>query len=172
VKLPHALASLILSTWNLVQSAEEHAKVQPSSVIKPPLGLAWGEKNSQLEKLLTNAKAHIAQRRNDGEFEIWRVTGLTQNGLKETVFTFRLGKLCKVTLRYADQSWDADSYRNFEQQIEARIVKRYGSPAETELGDQSRFERWRKGTESLKLIVEAPGDAQTISIEYATEREF
>ena len=95
--------------------------------IKPPFGLIWGESSERLERLLKNAKAKIVEKRKDENGrDAWDVEGLTQAGLKRTVFFFKAGELCEVELQYQRENWDQPKYDEYMGQIRRSIEKRFG----------------------------------------------
>lgn len=98
----------------------------PVEDIKPPFGLIWGESSERLERLLKNAKATIVEKREVDGREAWDVEGLTQAGLKRTVFYFRAGTLCEVELQYQRENWDQPKYDEYMGQIRRSIEKRFG----------------------------------------------
>ena len=96
--------------------------------IKPPFGLIWGESGERLERLLKNAKATIVEKRKtENGREAWDVEGLTQAGLKRTVFFFKAGTLCEVELQYQRDNWDQAKYDEYMGQIRRSIEKRFGA---------------------------------------------
>ena len=80
----------------------------------------------RLERLLKNAKATIVEKREVDGREAWDVEGLTQAGLKRTVFYFRAGTLCEVELQYQRENWDQPKYDEYMGQIRRSIEKRFG----------------------------------------------
>lgn len=94
--------------------------------IKPPFGLAWGEKEERLERLLTAAKASIVERRTVEGRERWDVMGLVQQGLKRTVFYFKTGGLVEVELQYQKDDWPPQKYEEFMGQVRENLDKRFG----------------------------------------------
>jgi hypothetical protein len=97
-----------------------------SEPIKPPFGLAWGEKEERLERLLTAAKATIVERRTVEGREKWDVMGLVQQGLKRTVFYFKSGGLVEVELQYQKDDWPQQKYEEFMGQVRENLDKRFG----------------------------------------------
>ena len=96
--------------------------------IKPPFGLIWGESGERLERLLKNAKATVVEKRQvEAGREAWDVEGLSQAGLKRTVFYFRAGTLCEVELQYQRENWDQAKYDEYMGQIRRSIEKRFGA---------------------------------------------
>ena len=95
--------------------------------IKPPFGLIWGESSERLEKLLKNAKATVVEKRKaQNGRDAWDVEGLSQAGLKRTVFYFKAGTLCEVELQYQRENWDEAKYNEYMGQIRRSIEKRFG----------------------------------------------
>jgi hypothetical protein len=95
--------------------------------IKPPFGLAWGEKEERLERLLTAAKATIVERKAVDGRERWDVMGLVQQGLKRTVFYFRSGGLVEVELQYQKDDWPQEKYEEFMGQVREKLDQRFGT---------------------------------------------
>jgi hypothetical protein len=94
--------------------------------IKPPFGLAWGEKEERMERLLTAAKATIVERKTVEGREKWDVEGLVQSGLKRTVFYFKSGGLVEVELQYQKDDWEQAKYEEFMGQVRERLDQRFG----------------------------------------------
>ena len=95
--------------------------------IKPPFGLIWGESSVRLEKLLKNAKATIVEKRkSENGRDAWDVEGLSQAGLKRTIFYFKAGLLCEVELQYQREGWDEAKYDEYMGSIRRSIEKRFG----------------------------------------------
>ena len=102
-----------------------HAAAPVVEPIKPPFGLAWGEKEERMEKLLASAKATIVQRRKLDNREAWDVEGL-KNGLKRAVFYFRTGGLVEVELQYQKDDWDQAKYDDFMKELRVWLEKKFG----------------------------------------------
>lgn len=98
-----------------------------AEAIKPPFGLAWGEKEERLERLLTAAKATIVERRTVEGRMRWEVMGLVQQGLKRTVFYFRNGGLVEVELQYQKEDWPEQKYEEFMGQVREKLDQRFGT---------------------------------------------
>jgi hypothetical protein len=100
--------------------------------IKPPFGLVWGETASRLDRMLTNAKAKIIEKRVvQGGLDAWDVEGLVQPGLKRTVFYFRADQLSEVELIYQHTDWDQRKYDEFMGQVRQAVQRRYGEGVQT-----------------------------------------
>ncbi len=95
--------------------------------IKPPFGLAWGEKEERLERLLAAAKATIVERKTVEGRERWDVMGLVQQGLKRTVFYFKTGGLVEVELQYQKDDWPQAKYEEFMGQVREKLDQRFGT---------------------------------------------
>ena len=130
----------ISEIWNLLRSSSLTLRVLPLvacilflstsrapaiETIKPPFGLAWGEKEERMEKLLQAAKATIIQRRKLEGREAWDVEGL-KNGLKRAVFFFRTGALVEVELQYQKDDWDQSKYDSFMEELRVWLEKKFG----------------------------------------------
>jgi hypothetical protein len=103
------------------------ARAQSTEEIKPPFSLTWGETSARLERLLEGAKAKIVERRQvEGGREAWDVDGITQPGLKRTIFFFRGGELVEVELQYQKAEWDQAKYDEYMGQMRRSIEARYG----------------------------------------------
>ncbi len=118
--------SLLTLPFIAFLAAACRAASAPVEDIKPPFGLIWGESSERLERLLKNAKATIVEKREVDGREAWDVEGLTQAGLKRTVFFFRAGTLCEVELQYQRENWDQPKYDEYMGQIRRSIEKRFG----------------------------------------------
>ena len=114
---------LFLTVFDAAHGAEE---------IKPPFGLVWGETASRLDRMLTNAKARIVEKRVvQGGLDAWDVEGLVQAGLKRTVFYFRADQLSEVELIYQHADWDQRKYDEFMGQVRQAVQRRYGEGVQT-----------------------------------------
>jgi hypothetical protein len=102
------------------------ARLQATEPIKPPFGLAWGENEERLERLLTTAKASIVERKTVEGRQKWDVMGLVQQGLKRTVFYFKSGGLVEVELQYQKDDWPQQKYEEFMGQVRENLDKRFG----------------------------------------------
>src|SRR2546421_1377501 len=81
-----------------------------ASELLPPFGFRWGDTPRRVEAVLNGAKAHITDRKQEGNRTIWNVEGLIHPGLRQTVFTFRDEKLIEVELQYEYQDWSIERY--------------------------------------------------------------
>jgi hypothetical protein len=61
-----------------------------------------------------------------GGREAIEVTGLPQEGLKKTIFYFKLGALTGVELVYQTESWGEERYDALMSDMRRRITDRYG----------------------------------------------
>ena len=57
-----------------------------SNELVPPFGFRWGDPPRRVESVLTGAKAHIVDRKQDGNRESWTVDGLIHPGLQRTLW--------------------------------------------------------------------------------------
>ncbi len=94
--------------------------------IKPPFGLQWLTTTERMQSLLRASKAVITEKRMIGSREAWTVEGLTQPGLRRTVFYFTDGALVEIELQYEHATWDAAKYNEFLVQVKKRIEQKYG----------------------------------------------
>src|SRR5207237_10617698 len=82
-----------------------------SNELVPPFGFRWGDPPRRVESVLTGAKAHIGDRKQDGNRDSWTVEGLIHPGLQRTLFTFRDSKLIEGELQYEYGEWAIARYR-------------------------------------------------------------
>jgi hypothetical protein len=95
--------------------------------IRPPFNLKWGEPSDRLESLVAGAGGKVISRHPArGGREAIEVTGLPQDGLKKTIFYFKLGALTGVELVYQTESWGEDRYDALMSDMRRRITDRYG----------------------------------------------
>jgi len=95
--------------------------------IKPPFNLKWGEPSDRLESLILGAGGKVINRRPArGGREAIEVSGLPQDGLKKTIFYFKLGALTGVELVYQTESWAEERYDALMSDMRRRISDRYG----------------------------------------------
>jgi hypothetical protein len=148
--------------------------------IKPPFGLAWGEKEERMETLLKAAKATIVQRRKIEGREAWDVEGL-KNGLKRAVFFFRTGALVEVELQYQKDDWDQAKYDSFMEELRVWLEKKFGTgqliadktePAGETVQRAVKW-KWNQNGASVELnFFSAKQDAlifRTLSVHYRAE---
>ena len=107
--------------------AQSSAAAPVPAEIKPPFNLKWGEPSDRLESLIVGAGGKVTGRRPvRGGREAIEVSGLPQDGLKKTVFYFKLGALTGVELVYQTESWAEERYDALMSDMRRRISDRYG----------------------------------------------
>ncbi len=95
--------------------------------IKPPFNLVWGETADRLERLVSAAGGKVVGRKMvRGNREALEVEGLLQEGLKKTIFYFKLGILTGVELQYQSDAWPEERYNTLMGDLRRRIAERYG----------------------------------------------
>ena len=98
-----------------------------NSEIKPPFSLTWGEAADRLERMVVTAGGKVVNRRPvRGGREAIEVTGLPQDGLKKTIFYFKLGVLTGVELQYRGDDWFEEKYNTTMADLRQRISEHYG----------------------------------------------
>jgi len=113
--------------WGVVGQAQNTLPAPASTEIKPPFNLKWGEPSDRLESLIVGAGGKVTNRRPArGGREAIEVSGLPQEGLKKTIFYFKLGALTGVELIYQTESWPEDRYDALMSDMRRRISDRYG----------------------------------------------
>jgi len=152
-----------------------------AEAIKPPFGLAWGEKEERLEKLLTASKATISERKTVEGRMRWDVLGLLSPGVKRTVFFFRNGGLVEVELQYQKEDWPQEKYEEFMGQVREKLDQRFGTGqliANKMLPDGETMQRivkwkWNQNNSAVELnYFSAERDQQvfrTLSVHYRAE---
>jgi hypothetical protein len=95
--------------------------------INPPFGLAWGEGEEKIKRLLAGANAGCVNTRTEEGKEIVKVEGLKQTGLKDTLFVFKGNKLTAMELHYQAADWDSAKYDDFIRQVKVRISEKFGA---------------------------------------------
>jgi hypothetical protein len=123
-----AFLSLCLAhCYGVIARAQSTTTAPASAEIKPPFNLKWGEASDRLESLIVGAGGKVANRRPArGGREAIEVSGLPQEGLKKTIFYFKLGALTGVELVYQTESWPEDRYDALMSDMRRRISDRYG----------------------------------------------
>jgi len=147
--------------------------------IDPPFGLDWGETTERMERLITNAKAKVVDRREVNSRTVWTVEGLVQTNLKRTLFHFRNGGLEEVELQYQNDQWVDTEYNTFLSQLRSRIEKRFGpgkliarskEPVDGDVTQTIVSYQWAKGQSAIELIyfsaVKSPDVYRTVSLHY------
>lgn len=176
------LALLFLWCQGSVQcGAQISGQFTPNNEIKPPFNLRWGETSDRLETLVTAAGGKITLRRPArGGREAIEVTGLPQEGLKKTIFYFKLGALTGVELIYQTESWAEERYNSFMAETRRRISERHGEGQQiirrTEKVGVSGVTqtvtgyKWVSGAANVQLIYFSASDGnhsyQTVSVHF------
>jgi hypothetical protein len=107
--------------------AQNSATAPVPAEIKPPFNLKWGEPSDRLETLIIGAGGKVVSRHPArGGREAIEVSGLPQDGLKKTIFYFKLGALTGVELVYQTESWAEERYDALMSDMRRRISDRYG----------------------------------------------
>ena len=159
-------------------------KAEGLEEIKPPFGLVWGETATRIERLLSNAKAEVKDKRTvQGGLMAWDVEGLVQAGLKRTVFYFRGDELAEVELIYSRDDWDQRKYDEFMGQVRQAIQRRYGDGTltvrKTEPVDQQVIQtvvgyKWNQNNAAIELYYysaqNTPLIFRAISVHYKSFR--
>jgi hypothetical protein len=115
-----------LLTWETANGQSATAPAAPAE-IRPPFNLKWGEPSDRLESLVLGAGGKVTSRHPArGGREAIEVTGLPQEGLKKTIFYFKLGALTGVELVYQTESWGEERYDALMSDMRRRITDRYG----------------------------------------------
>jgi hypothetical protein len=170
MRLLHSASHLATSALAADPESSSQSTPAPATAteIKPPFGLSWGDDQTRLERLLTNGKATIASREQTGTGEELHVTGLLQDGLKETRFRFVDGALSAVTLVYERPAWSEAELQKFFHEVRQRIEQRYGPPFKPNYGaaDGNAPERYwrREGILRLQRQSYSDGSGQIIVI--------
>ena len=149
--------------------------------IKPPFNLKWGEPSDRLESLIVGAGGKVTNRRPvRGGREAVEVSGLPQDGLKKTIFYFKLGALTGVELLYQTESWPEERYDALMSDMRRRISDRYGDGQQIarrteKVGVNNVTQtvtgyKWVSGGANVQLIYFSASDAQNayriVSIHY------
>jgi hypothetical protein len=93
--------------------------------IDPPLGLYWGESQTDIEA----ASPPVTQRSAVKERDTWTVEGFTQKSLKRAILYFGKGKtLDEVELQYEEPAWTFDDYQAFFASARDSLREKYGEP--------------------------------------------
>ena len=110
-----------------VTGSAQNTTAPVSAEIKPPFNLKWGEASDRLESLILGAGGKVTGRRPvRGGREAIEVSGLPQDGLKKTIFYFKLGALTGVELVYQTDAWAEERYDALMSDMRRRISDRYG----------------------------------------------
>jgi hypothetical protein len=128
-KLRRFSAGLICGSLLCGVAAHGQSATAPAAPaeIKPPFNLKWGEASDRLEGLIVGAGGKVISRHPArGGREAIEVTGLPQEGLRKTIFYFKLGALTGVELVYQTDSWGEERYDALMSDMRRRISDRYG----------------------------------------------
>ncbi len=101
-------------------------RAQATQEIRPPFGLKWMENTERMTSLLRATQANITQKRMLNGREAWTVEGISQPGLKRTIFYFTDSALVEVELQYEHAQWDANKYDAFLEEVRQRIESKFG----------------------------------------------
>jgi hypothetical protein len=146
--------------------------------IKPPFGLAWGETQERLERLLKSAKATIVERRIADGREVWDVEGIIQPGLRRTVFYFRTGSLVEVELQYQKDDWGREKYDDYMAEVRKKLDERFGAGQQIANKTEPNGEvtqtvvswKWNQNNSAIELVyfaAEGPAKVfRTLSVHY------
>jgi hypothetical protein len=108
-------------------NGQSAAPLAAPAEIRPPFNLKWGEPSDRLESLVVGAGGKVISRHPArGGREAIEVAGLPQEGLKKTIFYFKLGALTGVELVYQTESWGEERYDALMSDMRRRITDRYG----------------------------------------------
>jgi hypothetical protein len=93
----------------------------------PFLNLTWGEASDRIERLVVGAGGKVTNRRPArGGREAIEVVGLPQEGLKKTIFYFKVGVLTGVELQYQGEEWTEAKHNTMMSDLRQRITEHYG----------------------------------------------
>ncbi len=149
--------------------------------IKPPFNLTWGETSDRLERLVVGAGGKVSNRRPArGGREAIEVTGLPQEGLKKTIFYFKLGVLTAVELQYQGEDWPETKYNGMMADLRQRISEHYGEGQQMirrseQVGINGVTQtvtgyKWVAGPANVQLVYFAASDPKnafrTVSVHY------
>jgi hypothetical protein len=95
--------------------------------IPPPFGFHWNDSMTKVEQVLVGAKAKIAAKDRKEKRDVWTVEGLTQPGLKRTLFTFKEGFLIEVELQYEYPDWSIERYNDRMGEIRRYFDAKFGT---------------------------------------------
>lgn len=149
--------------------------------IKPPFNLTWGETSDRLERLIVSAGGKVTSRHPArGSKEAIEVSGLPQDGLKKTIFYFKLGALMGVELQYQAESWSEEKYSTVMSDLRSRISKHYGEGQQIARRTETLSGagviqtvtgyKWSAGAANVQLVYFSASAAQnafrTVSVHY------
>lgn len=121
------LVGLLLCVLSGARAGAQSSAAPPVAEIKPPFNLRWGEPSDRLESLILGAGGKVINRRPvRGGREAIEVTDFQQDGLKKTIFYFKLGALTGVELVYQTESWTEERYDAFMSEMRRKISAKYG----------------------------------------------
>jgi hypothetical protein len=170
----------ILSPGDTANGQSATAPLAPAE-IRPPFNLKWGDPSDRLESLIVGAGGKVISRRPArGGREAIEVTGLPQDGLKKTIFYFKLGALTGVELVYQTESWGEERYDALMTDMRRRISDRYGDGQQIarrteKVGINNVTQtvtgyKWVSGGANVQLIYFSASDAQNayriVSVHY------
>lgn len=157
------------------------AQVGGSTEIKPPFNLTWGEASDRLERLVVGAGGKVINRRPArGGREAIEVAGLPQEGLKKTIFYFKLGVLTGVELQYQGEDWPETKYNGMMADLRQRISDHYGEGQQIirrseQVGIKGVMQtvtgyKWVAGSTNVQLVYFSASDPKnvfrTVSVHY------
>jgi len=179
-RLKLCLAGVGISALALFPSLLQ-AQSGGSPEIKPPFNLTWGETSDRLERLVVGAGGKVSNRRPArGGREAIEVTGLPQEGLKKTIFYFKLGVLTAVELQYQGEDWPEAKYNGMMADLRQRISEHYGEGQQIirrseQVGINGVMQtvtgyKWVAGSANVQLVYFAASDPKnvfrTVSVHY------
>jgi len=179
-RLRLCLAWMGTGVLSLVPS-QIRAQAGGSAEIKPPFNLTWGEASDRLERLVVGAGGKVTNRRPArGGREAIEVSGLPQEGLKKTIFYFKVGVLTGVELQYRGEDWPEAKYNTMMADLRQRITEHYGEGQQIirrseQVGVNGVMQtvtgyKWVAGAANVQLVYFAATDPKntfrTVSVHY------
>jgi len=144
------------------------AQAGGSTEIKPPFNLTWGEASDRLERPARGGREAI------------EVAGLPQEGLKKTIFYFKVGVLTGVELQYQAEEWTEAKYNTMMSDLRQRITEHYGEGQQIirrseQVGINGVMQtvtgyKWMAGAANVQLVYFSATDPKntyrTVSVHY------
>lgn len=98
--------------------------------VQLPYNMVWGDSQQRLAALFAGVGAKIADKKADGQKEIWTVEGLIAPDLQTSMFTFQQGILIAMEFDYGQTDWDLAKYNDKMGLLRRLVEAKCGGPGE------------------------------------------
>ena len=160
------------------------AMAASADALQLPFGLAWDFHATSVIEALGKAGVKSVERSTlPGRRENWTITGLPQEGLKQTILSFRESVLAGLELQYSKDDWDYTTYDEFMHRVRGSLEERYGAGRQIARSKEPNDRvmqtlvgyAWTVGKASIELVYFAAQDGQNafrmVSLHYKAKAD-